>query len=68
VVRRFAPSEEANTGILRFAQNDDVKQTTAGARTEAGPCGMTNKKGNGNKQGNGNKSNGKGQTAQNIGK
>ncbi len=28
---RSAPLEKTNTGVLRFAQNDNVKQTTATA-------------------------------------
>jgi hypothetical protein len=59
---------KANTGILRFAQNDDAKQklqlqlhgdcdrnatATATATIEADPCGMTNK-GTGNRKGRGN--------------
>jgi hypothetical protein len=42
---RFAPLEKTNTGVLRFAQNDDVKQATTTAKTkaEADPYGMTPK-------------------------
>jgi hypothetical protein len=34
-----------NVGILHFAQDDDVKRTTAAANANAtaDPCGMTNK-------------------------
>jgi hypothetical protein len=43
---------KTNTGVLRFAQNDDVKQTTARTTAtatatttaEADPYGMTNKR------------------------
>jgi predicted transglutaminase-like cysteine proteinase len=35
--------------MLRFAQNDDIKQATASA--EADPYGMTNKRGNSNGKG-----------------
>ncbi len=38
--------QKRNAGILRCARNDSVKQakTTATAKTEADPCGMTNKR------------------------
>jgi hypothetical protein len=36
--------QKRNAGILRCARNDSVKQTTVTAKTEADPCGMTNKR------------------------
>jgi hypothetical protein len=58
---RFAPLEKTNTGVLRFAQNDDVKQAKTTAKTKADPYGMTNNKGNDNNNDNNNdNSNGNG--------
>jgi hypothetical protein len=44
--------QKLNTEVLRFTQNDDIKQATAKTTTKADPYGMTNKGANINNKSN----------------